>query len=288
MQKNEQKNEKIFKKNEKNVIGFTFFENYLASCENLSRRQQDQMIVSIVRYVLRNEQPTFKNKYMETMFNYMKFSLNKSVSRSKARRNADVPVSEKNQNEIKLESNGNQIENKLESNNNQNIIKQQSNDNQNKIKSESNENQNENNKKEKLEIEKEKESKEKENNSLCVFYNDKPTRLTVDQLTLEDIARIASSHRTTPRFVSECLENLKNYLKRANSSYKDYYAALEHFVQTDRNYRANIVETPLPPPDLPPKKPASEAEIQAMRAAMPEFLRARFSVSDKINQKGSI
>jgi len=105
------------KENQKsNFTNFTFFGDYLENLKDLPIDEQNEIIVAIVRYTSAGEQPCFSKPYLQTIFNCVKFSLDKSASSSKR---GQGRKSNQNQTEIKLKSNRNQIEIKKKSNRNQ-------------------------------------------------------------------------------------------------------------------------------------------------------------------------
>ena len=177
-------------------INFTFFGDYLSNIQDLPVNEQNEVIVAIVRYTSQGQTPEFSKPYLKTIFNCIKFSLDKSISsasRGQGRK----------------------------SNENQTEIKSKSNENQNEIKLKSNENQKTNNKN----IELEQEHKEK--------ITKKKNFGSIDDITETEIKLVASFYGTSTSFVSNSLDNLRNYCDSKGKRYKNYLAALRNFVKND-------------------------------------------------------
>lgn len=105
--------------NNQQYINFTFFGDYLANIQDLPIDEQNEVIVAIVRYTSQGQTPEFSKPYLKTVFNCIKFSLDKSISsasrgqgrKSKQNQTEIKTKSNENQNEIKMKSNGNQTQN---------------------------------------------------------------------------------------------------------------------------------------------------------------------------------
>ncbi|MBQ6436757.1 hypothetical protein IJJ27_04370 [bacterium] len=175
-------------------INFTFFGDYLSNIQDLPVNEQNEVIVAIVRYTSQGQTPEFSKPYLKTIFNCIKFSLDKSISsasRGQGRK------SNENQTEIKSKSNGNQ----------------------NEIKLKSNGNQTQNNKNI------EQEHKEK--------ITKKKNFGSIDDITEAEIKFVASFYGTSTSFVSNSLDDLRNYCDSKGKRYKNYLAALRNFVKND-------------------------------------------------------
>lgn len=118
-------------------------------------------------------------------------------------------------------------------------------------------------------------------------------------ITETEINQIAREYRTSPALVRNCLDDLRNYCDSRGKRYKNYLAALRNFVKGDLNKGAKNASQLATPslfgktqddPNLArqveilrqkPRAPATEEEIQKLRAAMPEFLQRKLAASSK-------
>ena len=110
-----------------------------------------------------------------------------------------------------------------------------------------------------------------------------------------EIQTVAKAYRTSPAFVRDCLDNLRNYCESSGKRYKNYLAALRNFTKAELNRGAKNVSQLATPslfqktsdnPDLArqsqmtsSKKPTSVAELQANREKLPPNLRRKLEVN---------
>jgi len=121
---------------------------------------------------------------------------------------------------------------------------------------------------------------------------------SLSDITETEIQQVAKDYQVTPAFVRNCFDDLKNYCDSKGKRYKNYLAALRNFVKGDLNHGAkNAAQLATPSlfrktqdnPDLvrqseivnqSPRAPATEAEIQNLRAAMPEFIQRKLAARE--------
>lgn len=104
----------------------------------------------------------------------------------------------------------------------------------------------------------------------------------LEDLTPGVVRTVAAELQVSEAFAAACLSRLTSYCRRKGKTYSDYREALKYFVTSDRYFSDNKLAPDTQPVPLPPKRPATEAEIAAMRAAMPSFLQSK-----KILMKGA-
>ncbi len=103
------------------INSFTIYKEYYELITLLSEKDQQELLLAIVKYMFEDIEPSLNDKQTK-IFNNLKRPLDKSKNKSKNRNNS--------------KSNSHQIRNKLKSNENQNEIKLKSNENQIRIKAE--------------------------------------------------------------------------------------------------------------------------------------------------------
>lgn len=99
--------------------GFTIYKEYYELITLLSEKEQQELLLAIMKYMFEDTIPSLNEKQMK-VFSNLKRPLDKSKKRSKASSNTTTKLE---QNEIKMKSKQNQNEIKTKSKRNQNEIK---------------------------------------------------------------------------------------------------------------------------------------------------------------------
>ena len=120
------------------INSFSIYRDYYDLITLLSEREQQELLLAIVKYMFEDVEPSLNDKQMK-VFKNLKRPLDKSKTKSQNKTNSN-----QNQNEIETKSNSNQNEIETKSKLNRNEIEMKSNENQtavgkeNEIKSNSN------------------------------------------------------------------------------------------------------------------------------------------------------
>lgn len=97
--------------------GFTIYKEYYDLITLLPEKDQQELLLAIVKYMFEDVEPKLNDKQTK-IFNNLKRPLDKSKNRGK---NGSITKSSENQNEIKTKSNENQNENKTKTHQDVNV-----------------------------------------------------------------------------------------------------------------------------------------------------------------------
>lgn len=210
---------------------FSFYAQFSEIIDSLPKESQGEFALAIINYAFKGEKPIFTQSWMDSVFISIKFAIDTSIARSEAgkkgmksrwtsKNNSQEKDVEINESDNKSITNGYQNHNKI-------ITSGYQSDNKDKEKEKIN-------KKEKIKKPKNKFS------SLS----------SLREFEFEVTSELACKQQTTPEFVKSKLEDLENYCQRSGRVYKDYKAALSHFVKSD----------PKKPQYVPREKKVSRAD----------------------------
>lgn len=101
------------------IKSFSFFDSYYEAVDSLTENDKKIMLVAIVDYVFKNEEPQL-NGTLKALWTFIKLSLDTSKKRSKLGQNRNETETNEEQNENKTKSKEKQNENKKETNEEQN------------------------------------------------------------------------------------------------------------------------------------------------------------------------